>query len=295
MLSVIILTFNNKQLIRLSFDSIFKQDYPDLEVIVVDNGSNDGTATFIKENYPGAILLENKKNLGACKARNQAIEASHGKWILTLDSDVVLGEDFLKKIMSFVKGQGDSIGMFQPKILKMDKKTIYSCGIYLSGLKRFYDIGKGKIDNGEFNASRYIFGACSAAALYKRDMLEEIKEDTGYFDERFFFLVEDVDLSWRVERRGWKTLYCPEAICYHSGNSSNTSKKIRQYLCFRNRYYSIIKNERFEKIALNFFLLSIYDSFRLLYLLFNNPYTLKAIKETFRFLKDESKYHNFCR
>lgn len=108
-----------------------------------------------------------------------------------------------------------------------------------------------------------------AAALYKRKMLEEIKEDNGYFDERFFFLVEDVDLAWRAQRRGWKTIFCPEAVCYHFGNSSGYDKKIRQYLCFRNRLLLISKNERiFGKIKL-IPLFFIYDLPRLLFLAFN--------------------------
>jgi len=74
-------------------------------------------------------------------------------------------------------------------------------------------------------------------------MLEEIREKTCYFDERFFFLVEDVDLSWRAQKKGWKALYYPEAVCFHYGNSSGSSKRLRQYLCFRNRYLMIRKNE----------------------------------------------------
>jgi len=74
-------------------------------------------------------------------------------------------------------------------------------------------------------------------------MLWELKEETGYFDERFFFLVEDVDLAWRAQKKGWKALFYPKGVCYHSGNSSRTNGKLRQYFCFRNRYLMILKNE----------------------------------------------------
>lgn len=289
-ISIIILTLNSISFIKSCLYSIFAQEgFQNFEIIVVDNGSKDDTVSFIKENYPQIILIENQTNLGACKARNQGIEVAKGEWILTLDCDIILEKDFFNKIIRLTEDPGDSIGMFQPKILKEDKKTVYSCGMYLSKLRRFYDIGKGKSDNGQFNITKYIFGACSACALYKRDMLEDIKEDTGYFDERFFFLVEDVDLAWRAQKRGWKALFCPEAVCYHSGNSSNYGKITRQYLCFRNRYYSIIKNEAFKKIVINFFSPFPYDSLRILYLLFSNSYTLKAIKEIFKFIKNETK------
>jgi GT2 family glycosyltransferase len=291
-ISIIVLTFNSIKFIKSCLDSVFNQDFQDFEVIVVDNSSKDGTVDFIKRNYLQVSLVENKKNLGAAKAKNQGIEVSRGKWILILDCDVILEKDFLKRIMSFVKEAGDSIGSFQPKVLNMDKKTIYSCGIYLSKLRRFYDIGKGKFDNGQFNISKYIFGACSAAALYKRQMLEEIKEDTGYFDERFFFLVEDVDLSWRAQRNGWKILYIPEAVCYHFGNSSGYDKKLRQYFCFRNRYFLILKNDNINVLK-NISFVLLYDLPRLFYLMLTNSYIWKVPREIKSLiLKTDKNYVN---
>jgi GT2 family glycosyltransferase len=100
-------------------------------------------------------------------------------------------------------------------------------------------------------------------------MLEDIKEKTGFFDERFFFLVEDVDLSWRAQKIGWKAKFIPEMVCYHAGNSSGYDKSFRQYLCFRNRRYMVAKNENiFGKIKLIpiFF---VYDFPRSLYISLN--------------------------
>ncbi len=275
-ISIVILTFNSIEFIKSCMDSIFAQDYQDFEVIVVDNGSSDGTVDFIKKDYPYITLIENKQNLGACKARNQAIELAQSKWVLTLDCDVILEKDFLNKIIKFADENKGRAGIFQPKILNMDKKTIYSYGIYLSKLKRFYDIGKGQIDTGRFNTSKYVFGACSAAALYNRQMLERIKEDTGYFDESFFFLAEDVDLAWRAQRGGWKALFYPEAICYHYGNSSSSDRPFRQFLCWRNRKFLL------KKCCLGRFKLSIislfYDLPRLAFLFLTNSYVRNEIK-----------------
>ncbi|MBU1853441.1 MAG: hypothetical protein KJ957_05310 [Candidatus Omnitrophica bacterium] len=108
-------------------------------------------------------------------------------------------------------------------------------------------------------------------------MLEEIRESTGYFDERFFFLVEDVDLAWRAQRKSWKARFYPGAVCYHYGNSSGLDKKFRQYLSFRNRHYSIIKNEGLKNYFKKFFPLLFYDIPRLLYLVFTNRYILRKI------------------
>ncbi|MFH1504510.1 MAG: glycosyltransferase family 2 protein [Candidatus Omnitrophota bacterium] len=265
MISVVILTHNSREFIKPCLDSVFSQEgYRNFEVVVVDNASGDGTPDLIGK-YPKVILIKNKENLGACRGRNQGIEASKGDWILTLDCDVVLERDFLLKAVEEIGKASLDIGIGQPKIFNYDKKTIYSCGLRLSWARRFFDIGKNKKDCLKFSKPEYVFGACSAAAFYNREMLEELKEKTGYFDQRFFFLVEDVDLAWRAQKRGYKALFMPRISCWHKGNSSKTSKKLRQYLCWCNRFYSIAKNEGFIKYALKIFPVLCYDLPRLVY------------------------------
>jgi len=284
-LSIVILTFNSSGFIKTCLDSVFKQRYQDLEVILIDNGSSDDTLSLVRNDYPGVRLIENKINLGAAKAKNQGIEASKGEWVLTLDCDVVLEKDSIGKIMGFAGRSDKAVGIIQPKILQKDRRRIYSCGAHLSSSRRFYDIGKGKVDNGKFNKERNVFGACCAAALYRKKMLEEVKDEHGYFDERFFFLVEDVDLAWKAQRKGWKAMFLPDAACYHAGNSSNYDRKFRQYLCFRNRYRSISKNEGFGSYSKKVFPLLFYDVPRYIYMLFSNPYMFNF---TYRFVAQAS-------
>lgn len=229
------MTFNSQHCIKACLDSLYAQTVRDFSLLIVDNGSMDETVNLVKASFPGITVIENKSNVGACKARNQGIGASDSEWVLTLDCDVVLECDFMGKISERLVEAASNTGAFQPKILRADKQRIYSCGIYFSWLKRFFDIGKGRLDRGQYSASRQVFGACAAAAIYRRAMLEDIRDEYGYFDERFFFLVEDVDLALRAQGKGWKALYVPEARCYHQGASSGLSKKLRQYLCWRNR------------------------------------------------------------
>jgi GT2 family glycosyltransferase len=288
-ISVVILTLNSIKFIKPCLDSILSQDAKAVEIIVVDNGSVDGTAIFIRENYPQVSLIQNKVNLGAAKARNQGIQAAKGKWIFSLDCDTVLKKDFFYNIENAVKILTAEVGIIQPKILQANQKTVYSTGIFISYLRKFYDIGKGKKDSGQFDRSRQIFGACSAAALYKKDMLDKIKETTGYFDERFFFLFEDVDLSWRAQNKGWRVLFYPKAVCYHYGNSSATPKETRQYLCLRNRYFTLLKNDALKKYILAFIF---YDLARFFWILITNPGALRAVKDAFIFkanLKRQNK------
>jgi len=243
MLSLVILTRNSREYIKACLDSVFMQDVRDVEVFVVDNASTDGTKELIREGWPQVRLLENRDNLGASAARNQGIERSSGEWVLTLDSDVVLGKGFLKGFDVDQSRFAPEVAMVQPNVLDRDGKTIYSQGIYLSALRRFFDLNRGKSGDFSGNGGKKIIGPCSAAAFYRRSMLEALKEATGYFDERFFFLVEDADLAWRARRSGWKVLFDPRRVCFHAGNSSGTDKKLRQYLSFRNRHWMIAKNE----------------------------------------------------
>jgi len=276
MLSIIILTYNSENFIKPCLDSAFGQKYQGFEAIVVDNGSKDSTVEIIKNDYPGVILIENNENLGASKARNQGIDIAKYEWILTLDNDAVLEKGFLSRMQGLIKSLPEDIGIVQPKILCADKRKIYSCGLRLSWMRRFHDIGKGQDDVGQYNKKKEIFGACSAAALYRRDMLDDIREDTGYFDERFFFLVEDVDLAWRAQKKAWKAQLRPELICYHLGGSSLTGIKMRQYLCFKNRYLMIEKNEGWKNYALRIFPPLFYDFPRWIYLFISNSHYRKG-------------------
>ncbi len=241
-LSIVIITFNSKAYIRSCLDSIFAHDAHGAEVIVVDNGSRDGTAGLIEKEYPQVLLIPQEQNTGACQARNRGIGVSRGEWILALDCDVVLEDDFITRLCHAVQELPPGVGMLQPLILFSDKKRIYSAGIYLTFLRRFYDLHKNEPRERGPEGNRDIFGTCSAASCYRRKMLEEIKEDTGYFDERFFFLVEDVDVSWRAQEKGWTAALYPSLVCYHSGNSSSCDKQLRQFFCWRNSRYLLEKH-----------------------------------------------------
>ena len=222
-------------------------------------------------------LIENPKNLGASKARNQGVECSSGEWILTLDSDVVLENGFIGKFETIKDSLADDIGMIQPNVLTGDGKTIYSQGIHLTSLRRFHDLNQGKSRDLTGGSSEQIIGPCSAAAFYRRKMLDRLKEKTGYFDERFFFLVEDVDLAWRAKRAGWKVLFCSEMLCCHAGNGSCTGEKFRQYLCFRNRHWMISKNEDFWGKIKVYALSMPYELMRSIFLaIFNKYFWMKS-------------------
>jgi GT2 family glycosyltransferase len=277
MLSVVILTRNSGEYIQACLDSVFCQNTQDIEVVIVDNASSDKTLEIIQGYFSRVRLIKNSQNLGASKARNQGVECSSGDWILSLDSDVVLRDNFFEKFASAQKGFPGDVGMVQPNILNVDGKTLYSQGIYLSAFRRFHDLNRGRPKDGVGLTGKKIIGPCSAAAFYRRSMLDKLKERTGYFDERFFFLVEDVDLAWRAQRAGWKVLFCSQMECSHAGNSSGTGEKFRQYLSFRNRHWMIVKNEGFWGRVRVYALSAPYELARGIYLaIFNKYFWMKS-------------------
>lgn len=271
-ISVVVVTCNSEKYIGTCLDSLVSQTFRDFETIVVDNGSADATVRLVKEKYPFSHVIGNRENAGACKARNQGIEKAAGNWILTLDCDVVLHPDFLNVLAGCARNAGGIVGAFQPKVYKPGGKNIYSFGIDFTSWGRFYDRGRGKSDTGQFDGAADIFGACSAAAFYRKSALDAVRETDGVFDERFFFLVEDVDLSLRMRRTGWKTVFAPGAVCYHCGNSSGFSRQRRQFQCWRNRKLLMVKN-RVRKPLLIF----LYDGPRFIWLACTNCFSREHI------------------
>jgi GT2 family glycosyltransferase len=275
-ISIILVTYNSGKFIESCLDSIFSQDFKDYEVIAVDNSSTDKTKSIIGTKYSNIILVENTENFGPCKARNQGIAKANGRFILCLDHDVKLLDNFLKNIYKAVESQ-DNIGAVGPKILMADAKTIYSTGIYPSYLWRFHDIGSGRIDEGEFGDGKDVFGISAAAAIYRRAALEEIRQGKEYFDEDFFYFFEDVDVSWRLQKKGWRILYIPEAVCLHKSGRSRNRDGVSRYLCMRNRYLLLIKNVTLFGLLRLFIVFFIYDLWRNLFILvINSRYFLKA-------------------
>jgi len=279
-ISIIIVTSNSSKYIESCLDSILIQDFKDYEIIVADNGSKDNTIAIIKNRYSSIILIENLKNFGPCKARNQGIAIANGKFILCLDHDVKLLDNFLTNVYKAIETR-DNIGAAGPKILMSDGKIIYSAGIYFSYLWRFYDVGDAKIDMPAFGHKKYVAGISAAAVIYRREALETIKQDGEYFDEDFFYLFEDVDVSWRLRKMGWKILYTPYAACLHVSGKSRKKDKFSQYLSMRNRYLAIIKNESLFSLPKLFVIFFIYDLWRNMFMLITNArYFLRACYET---------------
>ena len=237
--TIIVLNHNGKKFLKDCFDSLKAQSYKEFEVIIVDNGSTDGSLALIREHYPEFTLIANKKNLGFAEGNNQGINVARGKYIVTLNNDTKVDEEWLW----FLVGAADDnpeAGMFTSKILSMQSPdTIDSVGVNLcvDGMSR----GRGRLekDDGRFDKVEEIFFPSACAALYKKQMLV----DTGPFDADFFAYCEDTDLGLRGRWAGWKALFVPEARVYHhySGTGGKYSS-FKAYLVERNHVFVAFKN-----------------------------------------------------
>ncbi|MFH2136958.1 MAG: glycosyltransferase family 2 protein [Candidatus Omnitrophota bacterium] len=276
--SVIIVTWNAEKFIKDCLESVFSQSVRGIEIIVVDNGSSDGTLRILKGYLPRLQLIENKENKGFCEANNQGFNKAAGHYIMTLNSDIALDKDYIKHLIDSLRLRKE-VGMVQGKFLRMDKTTIDSLGLSLSPAIRLYNIAEGRPDGPQFKKEKEIFGPCAAAALYKRELVEDVSYAGEFFDNNFFYLVEDFDVAWRARRKGWKAMYVPQAICYHYRSSAAHPSVFKQYLSFRNRYFLLIKNAGIKTLLMGIPYFLVYDLPRVLFLLFKNPYTIKALAE----------------
>ncbi|MFA5389407.1 MAG: glycosyltransferase [Candidatus Omnitrophota bacterium] len=282
--SIVIVTYNSEKHIRQCLDSIFEQDFRGYEIILVDNASVDRTADIIDEYKDRVKIKKNKDNAGFSGAINMGIALSKGDYIVTMNPDVILGDDFLHNISRHIDSLDKDTGMIGVKILKTKTGNIIdSTGLVLSRSFRFFDRGSGEKDRGQYDKDTAILGPCAAAAVYKREMLDDVKIDGEYFDKDFFYLIEDFDIAIRAGKRGWKCLYLPGAVCYHERNGSGMAYKYRQYYAFRNRYLLIVKNIKIKPWFIIYFI--IYDIPRFFFLFFTNFHTIGAVISAGRHLK----------
>lgn len=237
--SIVILNFNGKENLKYCLPSIERQNYKPLEVIVVDNGSKDGSVDFLKARYPRVKLIENKKNLGYSIGNNIGVSKAKGKYILILNDDTKLTPDLVTKLVKKMEND-QRIGVAMPKILLMDKPNMVdSAGSFFTKLGIFRHMSR--FENGTVELPEKIFSAKSACILIRKELYTEL----GGFDEDFFAYAVDPDLCWRVWQRGFEVVLVPGAVMYHKGAATNikyVNAHFIVYETFKNVISSLIKN-----------------------------------------------------
>ncbi len=239
-IDIVIPNWNGKDLLRACLDSLETQIFSDFSVIVVDNGSSDGSQDLLRSHYPEVQVISWPENRGFSVAVNAGIEAGTAPLIFLLNNDTELHQNCLQELAS-AAGKQKQADFFAAKMLNYHDRTLLDGAgdAFLRGGVG-YRLGTMEKDGDLYSKSRQVFGVCAGAALYRREMLEE----TGCFDEDFFAYLEDVDLNLRANSRGKKCWYVPGAKVYHVG-SATTGSKINAFtvsLSTRNNFYVLLKN-----------------------------------------------------
>ena len=292
--SAIIVTIGTKDYVKSSLESLLKQTCLPCEIIVIDNSLKPDLLPQVNKLYPSVKVYSSSDNLFYAVSLNKGIDLSKGEFILCLNDDVILDKDFIQEALNgFLINE--KIGLLSGKVLRGNGKILDSTGLFLTVWRTAKERGYSKPDLGQFEKAGFIFGVNGAVAFYRRKMLEEIKEINGYFDSGFRMFYEDLDVSWRANKKGWLAYYVPTALAYHlRGGSfrpdSGIDKAIaRRYLneqlhyeLIKNRYLTILKNETVAGFFLHLIPILIYDLCVWVYILFFQP---KAIKYFFSKIK----------
>ena len=251
---IVIVAWNSQAFLEGCLASLAQMDPAPARVIVVDNGSTDGTLEWIAAAHPSVETIPLGRNAGFCEANNIGIRRSDAPFVLVLNPDTTLEPDFFARLMPAF--DDPTVGIACGKLLRFDRKTIDTAGQMLAKSRQPLDRGYGEPDRGQFDQDDEVFGACGAAALYRRAMLDSIADEDHYFDEAFFAFVEDLDLAWRAQKLGWRARYRAAAVGYHARGGSATgplwkrrlvamlgrSPEVRFHIV-KNRYLSIVRND----------------------------------------------------
>ena len=235
--SLIIVNWNGRDLLGECLPSVEKQSVPAEEVIVVDNGSSDGSLEFLKTSFPYVKVVSLDKNYGFAKANNIGIRSASGGRIALLNNDTVVEPQWLEELNRALDKHPE-VGFCASKILMYwDTDIIDAAGDTL-GIARAYKRGHGRQNGTEFSKAEYVFGACAGAAIYRRKMLDDI----GLFDETFVTNLEDVDLSFRAQLAGYKCMYVPAAVVYHKVGETKRRTGWSEKFTLRNNKLMWLKN-----------------------------------------------------
>lgn len=249
LVSVIIVTFDGADDIIPCLASLVDQTHPKVEVIVVDNASQDSTTALIRTHYPAVTILENEENLGFAGGNNVGIAKASGDYIAFLNQDARADPRWLEASLAAL-AEHPAAGMCAAKILYThDPQRINSTGVLLYRDLSTVNRGLDELDQGQYDSVEEVFCAYGAAAVFKREVLE----DTGGFDAGYFLLHEEDDLAWRARFYGWQCVYAPAAIVYHRRSASlELYSRTKLYYGERNRLWNVVKYLPWPQIALAF-------------------------------------------
>jgi len=255
LVSIIVLNYNAGDLLLNCIKSIKKSSYENIEIIVVDNISSDGSQIKCQEKYPDIKLIQNKENLGYCGGNNVGIQASKGEFVIILNPDTVVESNWLDELISAHNKFGD--GLYQPKILSLNEENIIqSTGnmLHVFGFGFARDKGKKIVDkNEEIEKINYASGTCLFTT-------KKVLDNIGLFDEFLFLYHDDLDLGWRASQVGISSFYVPTSKIFHVESYALKWSSKKFFWLERNRKYCLkthYSKKTYKKMIFTLFLVDI--------------------------------------
>jgi len=285
--SIVIPNYNGKHFLEDCLKAVFAQDIENMEVIVVDNGSTDGSQEYLST-YPGVRNITLEKNYGFCGAVNAGIKAAMSDYVILLNNDTEVDKNFAKELLTAIKSDEKIFSCSSKMVQFYDRSRMDDAGDYYCALGWAFGRGKGGLVE-NYNDQKPIFASCAGAAIYRKKMLESL----GYFDEKHFAYLEDIDIGYRARIHGYKNVYAPKAVVYHvgSGFSGSTHNAFKVKLSSRNSVYLAYKNMPFLQIILNSPFLLLGHAIKWMFFLkkgLGKEY-VQGVKEGFALCKDSKK------
>lgn len=244
---VIIVNYNGMDHLPLCLEALFRSDYPDFSVVLVDNNSVDNSVNWVREHYPRVTLVENKKNIGFGRANAIGIEKGAAPLIALLNNDTRVEKGWLRNLVQ-VMVEEEMCGAVCSKLLFMDEPNLVNAaGGGMNFVGHGFDHDLYLLDKKEEKTIRDVFFPTAAACLIKRTVFKEI----GGFDKKMFMYHEDVDLGWRMWLKGFSVKYVSDSVVYHAfgGTSMKSgSMAFRNRLGMRHSLRSLLKNYEFSTL-----------------------------------------------
>lgn len=242
MISVIMVNFNGEADLPKCLSSVFSTDYPNFEVVVVDNGSRDGSRAMLQalsKNETRLKIVLSAKNLGFAEANNLGYKSAEGEFIVLLNCDTVVSPCWLNELVRTMK-EDKTVGVAQSKLLCLyNPEIIDSTGDLVHPSGSSISRGMGEKDLGQYDNELEIFSARGAAVIIRRSLIEEI----GLFDPAYFMSYEDIDLGWRARLAGYRIKLAPKSIVYHRGfDMYNNTWLTKMFNTYKNHYMTLLKN-----------------------------------------------------
>ncbi len=292
--------------IAACLDAVAKQLTPEMQVMIVDNASIDGTVPWIAEHYPQFHLLRNTRNWHYCRSHNQALRLTSSEFVLVLNPDVILGDNWIQRGLEFLKHDATA-SSFGGKTLRFsytidDMKDVVpsdiidSCGLLVRRNRHTTDRGSGETDHGQYDTAGKVFGFSGACVMYRRSALESVTYLDEVFDNDIFAYKDDLDLSWRLQRMGWNAWYDPRAVARHyrgiKGVSATSDRliaknhrsrtRLNSYYSYRNHYLVLMKNERWSTLWRDMLWMKVYEVKKFVFLTFTRQPSINAILDAIR-------------